>query len=430
MSSQVLTTNYHLSNPNDPSEWLAGGELRNESYPGGEYFSTLKMPSFNNKKASLDFSNVLTLGLFTSYLLPSLTNINNIVNQFDLLNLYSLEVNETRVIQYTITITDTSTQNVLDTSSNDIDISDYTNALTNTSTLSLEDLNAINENSFNIVSMISNPNPISITVSIVDLAYGKDMTFEQIIGAGLFGTVKSTMTSFVTNAVTQTLGLNNITQLLAAQTITGLIVGEFLEMALGLDNHFGFGGDFVGTDEYGNGLYAPEVSLEMGLLDTALEIGSFGFADTLTYNADIVSPTLTDIFGNVVANPDYIDYSPIYEFDDNGNPTGEYTSGEWNVSPNQYGGFDVTNTNTGVSISTNEVGDQINDDGSLVGSVNDQTEQSAFGDSDSNSSSDGDGSGYGGYGDYGSGNDGTSSSAGGDYGGYGEGDGNADGNNN
>lgn len=75
----------------------------------------------------------------------------------------------------------------------------------------------------------------------------------------------------------------------AAATVLGMVVGAFvteaLEVALGLDNHFGFGGQFVGTNVNGERVYTKAKTLEevwhevlqsVGLAESSLSPGAPG----------------------------------------------------------------------------------------------------------------------------------------------------------
>ena len=248
ISSQVLSKasviNYEIPNRKDKGEWYAGGTLRNESYPGGAAYSPTSIPSFDNKIGSSDIAGMLLSGSF-AFLNGGFNTVNYLV-QGGLLDLLSEDsVNKVQVYTYTITITNTTTGRILATRSGSTNSGDISQGIETQGSFSTAETKSMFENRYAF-----NMNPINVAVTIHSLMTGEDMSFSQAVGAGLMGTAMQTFSSALSKGVASALGITSTIGSLAVGSIVSSIMGEIAEVALGLDQSFGFGGERVGKNTY------------------------------------------------------------------------------------------------------------------------------------------------------------------------------------
>lgn len=267
-------------NANNREEWLAGGELRNATYPGGAYYSPTKIPSFDNKPCSLDIGASLLKGYY-NYLNPSFTAINSFVNigMFELL----AQNKESYFISYTIEISNTNTLEILDSSSNIIDISDSSgfdhnfsnndfSMSPNASNMSRADI----QQSLTTSASFSFENPISLAMSITNMMNNEDMSIEQGLMGMTVNTVTNNISMGISKSLAPALGIANPLGILGLTTIVGAIVTETMQMALGVDNSFGYGGEY--DRDFSNTFGVDAFSKSKGLL------GLESLAESLTHS--------------------------------------------------------------------------------------------------------------------------------------------------
>lgn len=369
-------------NYKDKNNWYAGGDLVNATMAGGDLWNPTANALITNNREKTDKNAMLLAGNILPYLGYGFGTLLNTIDSFSQFQTFLESNNKTTlVLRIDITVTTDNGQIIYSSSGSENEYGgddSYGNNFQDDSKNigTLKDLAGAWENRVDILGLIS-ANPLTIAKTIYNVVTGESVTVKNRLSGALVGTVYSTFQSLAMQGIAKLAGITALTPaVMVGFGILGAIFGELVEMALGLDNHFGFGGELTGFDSFSgyHGLGRIEgVNTSMHTQYSAPKTVSTGLTDLFS--------GITDFLG--------ITYDGGISID--------------------WGGQDpdsFTNRNVDNYVSRSEI------DNNSGGSGND------------------DGSGYGGYGDYGSGNDGTSSSAGGDYGGYGESGGNADGNNN
>ncbi|WP_169753617.1 hypothetical protein [Campylobacter mucosalis] len=79
----------------------------------------------------------------------------------------------------------------------------------------------------------------------------------------IYNSVKNMTLNTAVNTTVKALGVTSTVSTFAVSAVTSALVSEILETAFGLDNHFGFGGDFVGVDDVGT----PVHEAPLGFID-------------------------------------------------------------------------------------------------------------------------------------------------------------------
>jgi len=188
--------------------------------------------------------------------------------------------------------------------------------------MSLDDIASATSMSYstteNIVGMLGRLSGIplgsSIAVALYDYATGEEVRAEQVIANGLLSTVQNTMTKVTTQAIANMAEITSTTGAIALTLAVGVLVNEAMEVALGLDNHFGLGGDIMtlGTGEikYND---AGEAQYEsVYTIETALK---------------------TSVVGQLLHDYDIIDYSEAEQ--DRMNELAGYTSDDMQAAMDQ-----------------------------------------------------------------------------------------------
>ena len=278
-----------LPNPKDRSQWLAGGTLKNETYPGGQLWSPVAIPSIDNKKYVDSASNLLN-GNVLSNLNIGFESVQALVMGGALDLMFNKDIIESRTIRVSISVS-TASGAILYSSSKDsilynnegnseYNANGYENV--NVSTANLEDLSKAWNAQKDITSLL-NANPVKIAMTLYDFATNTEVSVETRLTGAVLGTVYSTFKSLAFQGIAQ---LANVTAMSPAVYVGyGLfsaIFGELAEMALGLDNHLGFGGDYIGMGLDGKAQYADKQDFMDGMTDflgETLESISFGFFD-------------------------------------------------------------------------------------------------------------------------------------------------------
>jgi hypothetical protein len=327
------------STPNDfkdINDWMPGGTLRNSATNGGNLFSPTSITG-SIDKPTYDLGYRLVSGTALTWLNTGVTNLNNTLSGKSLLRLNQTS-KMTTYVTYKVDITVTNLKinkevsdsihfQDLELGDDSIDIFDYyakygdsSYSLTDfnrvlgkdyiydstfsnsrdstdggvsvqgtatnnqdTHDYSREDLSIAMNNSFDI----TNKSPINIAVTISDLARNKDMTFKDIAVAATIGKVKSLAVDTTAKAMAKALGITSNTNTVAiALGVMGIAatLTELAEIALGLDNSFGFGGSFIGTDpNTGKAHFSEPIGLVEGLTRSVQESlgisGTFGDVD-------------------------------------------------------------------------------------------------------------------------------------------------------
>ncbi|MCK5111059.1 MAG: hypothetical protein KAQ94_06015 [Arcobacteraceae bacterium] len=298
-SQIVQVVNIDIPNAKDKNEWYAGGTLRNESFSGGVNFSPTDIPSYDNKQQTFSMSRSLLNGNFL-FLNGGFALVDSLVKggMLDLLQ----RINDTNILrlEYTTTITNTitgqsvSTNGFFNISDGGDNAIDNIGIETNTHPASLEETKAAFDTQFSMFHM----NPLSITFTMIETITQQEVTISKTLSSALMGTVFGTMKGVLSQSVVSALSITNVAMSLAVGFVVGLAFDEAMEVAMGLDTTFGFGGDIQGTNSMGNGMFSSDISMSKGISDVLSEVFSFGMANTDTFNPSSTGLSLTDAMGN------------------------------------------------------------------------------------------------------------------------------------
>jgi hypothetical protein len=310
-NTKYIVHEQEVPNGKDLSQFFAGGTLRNETYAGGVNFSPTTIPAFKNQLQGVDINVAMMNGNF-SFLNPAFASINSLINLvfFDLI---AQSHKETDIYTVTLEITDTQTQDIIYSGTSDS--SDYdtqTLGKNLTDDFDIEEINTIAKNPIEISpALVSNPLVAMINITT---NYSVNESFEVSIGKVAYGTVMGGFRNMAVSKALDVLGLQAMS--LAGLTIAGLVTSLFNEVAeigLGLDNHFGFGGEFAGVDQNGKSVFGRAKSITQGLKEMVPDTirGLLGLDFTLE---DMISKMEQDINNNFgLTNQQGI--SSLYNYD-------------------------------------------------------------------------------------------------------------------
>ena len=280
--SRVVHTQFSR-NPSikDRNEWIAGGYFANAVLAGGTMFAPDRPPgAIGSETQKGTFAGGLLNGNFNMLLNTGYAQVQSIAKGglLDLITDYTFR--STVVAYYTIRLR-TPGGGVVTYANGAISYnegSSDTAVNTTFSKMSLYEVEAVFNNRRSIADLMSTPGLINIGI---DLGYGlKTGTLSTSIGAIVGGLAVGTVQSMVTNQATgiaaRALGVTSLAAAAGINYAVGLVVEEVFEMAVGLDNHFGFGGEFVGYDADGTARYSAPVGFAQGMYDTVMEAVTFG----------------------------------------------------------------------------------------------------------------------------------------------------------
>lgn len=86
------------------------------------------------------------------------------------------------------------------------------------------------------------------------------------VAEAIYGSLKSMSVNTATKMISNALGVSVMTTYVATPFVSAL-VSEIFENIVGLDNHFGFGGDFIGANELGYEIYEAPKGFMDGVKD-------------------------------------------------------------------------------------------------------------------------------------------------------------------
>ena len=293
MSDRITYTDVvHAPSMKDHNEWMPGGYFNNEVFAGGVMFAldrplktTLGKPQAGSTVLGFEY------GTFTTMLNSGYSKVLSDATGGALDLITSYDFRNTVVMYYTLELnTPTGTlvyRNGTMSYSSDGDghTGDFSNNVT--STISIGEIVAAYGSRRNLQSLMSTPGLISLGI---DVGYGLvkgnlNTSLNTLVSGALIGTVQSMVSGKLTGMVASAFGVTSIGLGLVIGQVVSALVGELTEMALGLDNHFGFGGSYLGTDDQGNAQYADNQSRR-------------GLAQNLK---DVVATSYYDITGNLVS---------------------------------------------------------------------------------------------------------------------------------
>jgi hypothetical protein len=314
----VSQITYDIPNFKDKNQWLAGGSIRNDTWPGGDLYSPDRLPSFNNRVSGVNtYGTALNTGEIMMYLNRGFAGVLGVLSGWEYLDLINdFKVKDTVVVTYTLTITNADTGEVLYISSGDNNSSNGNIDFSFNGKVDYASLARSWGAKYDLIGVVSRPSLLNIAVTIRSALFG-DLTVEETVRAGLLGSVTSGISTGISKAVVSAVGTTNVATALGIGIVVGLVVGELIELALGLDNHFGFGGELVGTDSSGQNLgggiiagvndsmhpqYSPAQTVSTGLSNMFTSITDFL---GITYNGGIsiddsnLNTSLTDIASEI-----------------------------------------------------------------------------------------------------------------------------------
>jgi len=269
MTRSIATAeHYHTLNPKDNDNWLAGGELYNESKAGGELFDPFN-PITEFKKKSPSHTSLISNSNI-NFLNKGMNSITSLLMGASYLDLLYEDV-KTTVFVYKITIADKRDGTVVYHNEDFIDVANDGNSQAGTSqnkeSMSVSDF----AKGYNSTTSVNINSPLSLTISVMNMATSQEATFSQSVAGTLAHTVVDTFASKATSAITSQMSFSSLNQAIGFNIGInfgiGALFGEAFEVLTGLDNHFGFGGDYLGVDNKGNAQYAQPKSIEQGLRD-------------------------------------------------------------------------------------------------------------------------------------------------------------------
>lgn len=242
---RVLVDEADFPTPKDRNEWFGGGGFYNETQAGGGLWSPTSFPNAPAKQGN-DNNSKLMSGDILSFLGYGFGDILRTMDNF----LYSdsLFANNSKTVsvyKIDIRVTGLSGKVIYEQSSGEASMDNYSQKHTTAQTNDLEEIAKAWDNRADITSSLIG-NPLQIAVTVHDVLTNDSITIEEKLQALTVGTANELFKSITTQAV---LGLANISAVspmgLIAGGFLGLLFDELVEMALGLDNHFGFGGDVM-----------------------------------------------------------------------------------------------------------------------------------------------------------------------------------------
>ena len=278
--------NVALPNPKDTAQWLGGGALRNETFAGGELFS-LSTPAFANKSAIGSEYNLLA-GNILSYVGYGFGALQDVMNTDSLFMdlLYDFEVAEMYMYNVSTTATD-SDGNILYESSATYS-NDSVEFDTSMSEMSLSELDDAWSNQTNLASMLQG-NPITIGMTVFNVLTNQEVSIETRFTGAVIGTVVSTFKGLAMSAASNMLGISGYGAL-GFGVIFGAVLGELAEMALGLDQAFGYGGEFdkKASKAFGEDAFSESVGF----------LGVSSMLDAMSYSLGISDSKTVDYSDN------------------------------------------------------------------------------------------------------------------------------------
>jgi len=300
MATEMLNRTYiqHTEIPmfSDLNNWRAGGIFKNETFAGGALFSVEAEPSLENNPIRQTMSSSITTGALLSFLNSGFYEMVAEAGE-DIVNVFAKEKEkETVVLYYEMSIIDAITGAVIRTTSGESFLDD--SQVSSMGTSSLLDIQKAWATRFDMLNI---KNPIIITGLIKNIFTGKVTSFSQFVSAGTLGAVSSSFGTVASKAVISALGVSSFAAIAIVATVVGKFVDELFEMAIGLDNHFGFGGEIVGFGDNGEAQYGSLKSSRgvtqnfKDIIATALGIESLGdtFRD-YDYSDDAMASALDD----------------------------------------------------------------------------------------------------------------------------------------
>jgi hypothetical protein len=282
---RVYTSETTKFNPAVSLNWLSGGDLYNSTLAGSMYFDTTTFGSgklFGLNDDYVTERSMINNGYSHLALNTPFMDLNSLVNGGGFIALYDWEKSKTTTV---VTITQSVELSSGTTSVYVIFMGD--------GNVTQDDINSLSsEVSANLSALSSEfNNDSSLEDSLESFGYtqfgslgyaaggvvgglidGKDLNIAENLAEAVAAEIKGKAIGMSIEA----LGVTNPVVAAIATMTVGALLDEVFEVAMGLDNNFGFGGDYVGTDMSGQNHFVGDIGFLDGLTGTAQEMLTFG----------------------------------------------------------------------------------------------------------------------------------------------------------
>lgn len=330
---EVIQDETIIPNAKDENEWLPGGDFYNSTFAGGIFFNPLSPLDVKlNNRPNFDLATAIMIGNIYSFLNKGYTDLKNTINSFgliDLLNDYKISKTIIYNIKIEVDKKEIIKQDIIINLNNENDNKDFKDVQVITQNKGVMDLSQINDmyhfkekqtlardllNTFT-----SNPINSVITLSIIDIATGKEVQAQNRIGNFTTNEVINTLSKVATSKLVDVLGITS--GLLGFSIFAGIksLVTELFEVGTKLDNHFGFGGELIGFDQNNMPVYSAPKSFTQFIRDLMPNSIKSAIGMDITTN-DILSSFETKGFDNVFGLTNQFKDTKSYSYD--------YLSGE------------------------------------------------------------------------------------------------------
>lgn len=272
-----LNTNvvsHEIPNFKDENQWRAGGLLHNEKYPGGFLYNPTVVLGPEERLNKDDISHMIN-GSFTSWLNPAFTQIQSDIKGFDFLDLF-VEARETKIVSYEITVKinqngkeSSKTHIVITSQDGETGSFDFGQHQEYADMSTAEMAEAVKAPGINLMSPDLKTAFVSVAIKNVlsgEFFESPKMSVRDFAISSLNKTIQSMLSTQMTSFAAKALGLKSMYAVGILNIAIGMVVGELAEMAMGLDNHFGFGGEYSGT--LGTNFYSEKKGFIEGIKES------------------------------------------------------------------------------------------------------------------------------------------------------------------
>ena len=151
---------------------------------------------------------------------------------------------------------------------------------------------------------------VAVAGSLYDAVFNGDANFSGNLATAVVGEFIGIASTTITQGIIGRLGVTSLSTAMATNFAIGMIIGELFEMAVGLDNHFGYGGELIGHS-IGREFRTKEKDFATGLKDSATdligELGGFfsgnGYASTSEIEmSNILDTVRNDLIGTLTSD--------------------------------------------------------------------------------------------------------------------------------
>jgi len=290
LSRKVTSALIKAPNYKDRNQWMPGGGLKNDTGPGGTLWAPDRKLSLEGKSTPGTFNNILLSGGMLGFLNAGFSKVQSLASGGLLFDLISdFDTRSTAIFTYKMYLHSTgkdghrvktivkegtayhTPSEGSDSDNSDGGGSDFTFA---SGPMDLDAAKAAFDARFDMRSM----DPLSFSLEVIGLAWSGELSAENI-GAlakgGLIGTAQNMVTEALTKAAIGVLGVSSLPVAIGIYMVTRALIGELMEMAAGLDNHFGPGGEYQGSIN-GEAHFTSAQSWKDYLKDAIMEVVTMG----------------------------------------------------------------------------------------------------------------------------------------------------------